>query len=177
MLITCSLSLMIPFNLVRKTLSIGGYHYRIFFYLSDIIFTPLSSSVGQWHVFLGSKVVAIIYISQDLTSFTRLFVLFLPYRSWISSKIPFEYVIWKNRKMSKNVLVIGSGGREHAIVWKIAESQKVRQIFAAPGSYAIQQVSKAKNVVIDVKNFKVSTCLFEVKFVDISLTIFFFRKL
>ena len=30
------------------------------------------------------------------------------------------------------VLVIGSGGREHALVWKIAQSPLVKQIFAAP---------------------------------------------
>lgn len=74
--------------------------------------------------------------------------------------------------MSKNVLVIGSGGREHAIIWKIAESQKVKQIFAAPGSYAIQQVSKTKNVGIDVKNLKVTTCSFEVKVGDLCIYLF-----
>ncbi|KAJ8959037.1 hypothetical protein NQ318_022292 [Aromia moschata] len=56
--------------------------------------------------------------------------------------------------MSKNVLVIGGGGREHAIVWKFAQSERVRKIFAAPGSFAIQQVAKANNVDLDVKNFK-----------------------
>ena len=32
------------------------------------------------------------------------------------------------------VLVIGSGGREHALVWKIAQSKKVKKIFCAPGN-------------------------------------------
>lgn len=32
------------------------------------------------------------------------------------------------------VLVIGSGGREHALVWKLAQSQKVSRIYAAPGN-------------------------------------------
>jgi phosphoribosylamine-glycine ligase len=60
--------------------------------------------------------------------------------------------------MSKNVLVIGSGGREHAIVWKIAQSSFVKNIFAAPGSYAIQQVDKTQNVAINIKDFKVRLC-------------------
>ncbi|MFI4952833.1 MAG: phosphoribosylamine--glycine ligase [Burkholderiales bacterium] len=33
-----------------------------------------------------------------------------------------------------NLLVIGSGGREHALAWKIAQSQRVGQIFVAPGN-------------------------------------------
>ena len=33
-----------------------------------------------------------------------------------------------------NVLVIGSGGREHALCWKIAQSPKVDKVYAAPGN-------------------------------------------
>ena len=35
------------------------------------------------------------------------------------------------------VLVVGSGGREHALVWKIAQSERVEQVIVAPGSAAI----------------------------------------
>ncbi|CAH1964958.1 unnamed protein product [Acanthoscelides obtectus] len=56
--------------------------------------------------------------------------------------------------MSKNVLVVGSGGREHAIAWKLSQSEKVKRIYAAPGSQAIQQVDKVKNVNLDIRNFK-----------------------
>ena len=31
------------------------------------------------------------------------------------------------------VLVIGSGGREHALAWKVAQSPRVQQVFGAPG--------------------------------------------
>ena len=33
-----------------------------------------------------------------------------------------------------NILLLGSGGREHAIAWKIAQSPKVDKLFIAPGN-------------------------------------------
>lgn len=59
--------------------------------------------------------------------------------------------------MDQNVLVIGSGGREHAICWKISQSKHVKTIFALPGSFGIGQVNKVVNVSnVDIKNSNVS---------------------
>lgn len=45
------------------------------------------------------------------------------------------------------ILVIGSGGREHALVWKISQSSKVTKLYCAPGSAAIAAI--AEPVAID----------------------------
>lgn len=50
-----------------------------------------------------------------------------------------------------NILVIGSGGREHAISWKIAQSEKVQNLYVAPGNAGTSEV--ATNVAIDVNDF------------------------
>ena len=47
------------------------------------------------------------------------------------------------------VLVIGSGGREHALVWKIAQSDLCEKIFVAPGNAGTAKEPKTKN--IDIK--------------------------
>ncbi len=36
-----------------------------------------------------------------------------------------------------NILILGSGGREHALAWKVAQSPKVKKIYAAPGNAGI----------------------------------------
>ena len=33
-----------------------------------------------------------------------------------------------------NILVVGSGGREHALAWRIAQSPRVQKVFVAPGN-------------------------------------------
>jgi phosphoribosylamine--glycine ligase len=51
-----------------------------------------------------------------------------------------------------NVLVVGSGGREHALAWKIAQSSRVDRLFVAPGNAGT--AAEAENVDIQADDFK-----------------------
>ncbi|QTD46669.1 phosphoribosylamine--glycine ligase [Ottowia testudinis] len=46
------------------------------------------------------------------------------------------------------ILVIGSGGREHALAWKLAQSPKVQQVYVAPGNGGTATAPNLKNVPI-----------------------------
>ena len=44
------------------------------------------------------------------------------------------------------VLIVGSGGREHAIAWKVAQSPKVEKIYCAPGNAGIEEYAECVNI-------------------------------
>src|SRR5580658_3793535 len=46
------------------------------------------------------------------------------------------------------VLIVGGGGREHALAWKCAQSARVRQVFVAPGNAGTALEPKVSNVQI-----------------------------
>ena len=47
-----------------------------------------------------------------------------------------------------NILVLGSGGREHAIVWSLANDEKDLKLFCAPGNAGTSAISE--NVNLDI---------------------------
>ncbi len=49
-----------------------------------------------------------------------------------------------------NVLIIGSGGREHALAWKTASSEQVETVYVAPGNAGTAKAAGIQNVAIDV---------------------------
>lgn len=51
-----------------------------------------------------------------------------------------------------NVLILGSGGREHAIAWKVAQSSILRKLYVAPGNAGTSSV--ATNVDLDIMDFE-----------------------
>ena len=52
------------------------------------------------------------------------------------------------------LLVIGSGGREHSLAWRAAQSANVEKVFVAPGNAGTAHDNKLENVNIDVMDFE-----------------------
>jgi len=46
------------------------------------------------------------------------------------------------------ILVVGSGGREHALVWKIKQSSKVKKIYCAPGNAGISRIAECVDIAV-----------------------------
>jgi len=51
------------------------------------------------------------------------------------------------------VLIIGSGGREHALAWKALQSPLVEKVFVAPGNAGTAREAGMENVALDVMDF------------------------
>ncbi|MFH0840115.1 MAG: phosphoribosylamine--glycine ligase [Candidatus Omnitrophota bacterium] len=65
------------------------------------------------------------------------------------------------------VLVIGSGGREHALSWKIAQSEKVDKVYSAPGNGGISEIAE----IADIKADDINGLLKFAKAENIGLTV------
>uniref|UniRef100_A0A8C1M3P3 phosphoribosylformylglycinamidine cyclo-ligase n=1 Tax=Cyprinus carpio TaxID=7962 RepID=A0A8C1M3P3_CYPCA len=57
--------------------------------------------------------------------------------------------------MAERVLVIGGGGREHALAWKLAQSPHVQQVLVAPGNAGTAKNGKISNSAVSVNNHTV----------------------
>ncbi|HAF31147.1 MAG TPA: phosphoribosylamine--glycine ligase [Bacteroidales bacterium] len=51
-----------------------------------------------------------------------------------------------------NILLLGSGGREHALAWKMSQSKKVTKLYVAPGNAGTSEVSE--NIELDLSDFE-----------------------
>ena len=51
-----------------------------------------------------------------------------------------------------NILVVGSGGREHAIIWKLAQSSRVSRLYCAPGNGGISELAEC--IPVSVNNIE-----------------------
>lgn len=66
-------------------------------------------------------------------------------------------------------LIIGNGGREHALAWKVAQSNDISEVFVAPGNAGTAGENKVSNVAIGVED--ISALISFAKENDIGLTI------
>ena len=67
------------------------------------------------------------------------------------------------------ILIIGSGGREHALAWKVAQSSRVSQVFVAPGNAGSQLEDKVSNVYINVNELSALADFAESENVDLTI--------
>ncbi len=65
------------------------------------------------------------------------------------------------------VLIVGSGGREHAIAWKVAQSKRVEKIYCAPGNAGIEEYAEC--VDIGAMEFDKLTRFAEEKKIDLTV--------
>lgn len=69
--------------------------------------------------------------------------------------------------MTMKVLIVGSGGREHAIAWKVAKSPKVDKIYCAPGNAGISEFAEC----VDIKAMEFEKLVEFAKEKEIDLTV------
>ena len=52
------------------------------------------------------------------------------------------------------VLVVGNGGREHALAWKLLQSQRIRQVICVPGNGGTATLERCQNLPLRVDDFE-----------------------
>ena len=67
------------------------------------------------------------------------------------------------------ILVIGSGGREHAIVWKLAQSDLCEKVFVAPGNAGTANEPKAENIDLNAEDLESLLAFAKNKEIDLTI--------
>ena len=68
-----------------------------------------------------------------------------------------------------NILIIGQGGREHALAWKISQSPEVENIYIAPGNPGTAQEPKCKNITITVDDIPALLKFAQTHLIDLTI--------
>ena len=67
------------------------------------------------------------------------------------------------------VLIIGSGGREHALAWKCAQSSAIEEVLVAPGNAGTEREDKVRNVAVSSDDIEALVTLAQAE--NVGLTI------
>jgi len=67
------------------------------------------------------------------------------------------------------VLIVGGGGREHALAWKVAQSDRVDQVFVAPGNPGTASEDKVSNVDIAAEDLSALKTFAENEAIDLTI--------
>jgi len=72
-----------------------------------------------------------------------------------------------HKQNNMRILVVGAGAREHALVWKISQSQRVTKIYCAPGNAGTMRI--AENVAIQADNIEQLCEFAEIEKIDLTV--------
>ena len=67
------------------------------------------------------------------------------------------------------VLIVGSGGREHALAWKCAQAARVTEVLVAPGNTGTAQEPKCRNVEVAADDVNGLVSLAQEEGVDLTI--------
>ena len=67
------------------------------------------------------------------------------------------------------VLIIGGGGREHALAWKVAQSPKVTRVYVAPGNAGTAREPKTENLAIGAEDIEALLQIAQARQIDLSI--------
>ncbi len=73
------------------------------------------------------------------------------------------------RKQSLSILIVGAGGREHALTWKISQSKHVKEIWVAPGNAGTATEAKTKNISITSNDIETLLDFAQQKAIDLTI--------
>jgi phosphoribosylamine---glycine ligase len=78
-------------------------------------------------------------------------------------------MFWFSREIHVKVLVIGGGGREHALAWKLAQSARVETVYVAPGNAGTALEPRCMNVEVDIADLPALVHFAQAQGVDLTV--------
>ena len=74
-----------------------------------------------------------------------------------------------HRMTRMKILIVGNGGREHALAWKVAQSAKVQQVYVAPGNAGTAHEVKTQNIAIEANDISALLTFAQREAIDLTI--------